>query len=195
MIGNTLTPAIQRVERIAGVRSRNDPFVVRLVQSLIDQRMVQSTMDPVDTEIRERDEQGILEIIVERERSLAGEVVELGVSLHLGHEERRGQRSHDRHSLQRLFDLERNLVAQELGMLHSAMVVDEIVGDSRADEVEDEAEDPVCGIECVSRHCQNARKRMRYTHHIMRNRLKNWRPTNSLGQRESRAHLEGAMSI
>lgn len=143
MVGNTLTPAIQRVECIAGVRSRNDPFVVRLVQSLIDQRMVQSTMNPVDTEIRERDEEGILEVIVERERGLAGEIVELGVSLHLGHEERRGQRSHDGHSLQGLFDLEGDLIAQELGMLHSAMVVDEIVGESRAEEVEDEAEDPV----------------------------------------------------
>ena len=194
MVGNTLTPAIQWVERIAGVRSRNDPFVVRLVQSLIDERMVQSTMDPVDTEIRERDEQRILEVIVERERGLAGEIVELGVSLDLGHEERRGQGSHDGHSLQRLFDLEGDLIAQELGMLHSAMVVDEVVGESRAEEVEEEAEDPVYRIEWVSQHCQNARERMRYTHHIMRNRLKNWRPTNSLGQRERRAHLEGAMS-
>lgn len=142
MVGNTLAPAIQRVERIAGVRSRNDPFVVRLVQALIDERMVQSTMDPVDTEIRERDEQRILEVIVERERGFAGEIVEHGISLHLGHEERRGQRSHDGHSLQGLFDLEGDLIAQELGMLHSAMIIDEIVGESRAEEVEDEAENP-----------------------------------------------------
>ena len=42
---------------MAGERSRHDPFVVRLVQSLVNAGVVQTTMNPVDEEVGEEEEE------------------------------------------------------------------------------------------------------------------------------------------
>ena len=52
-------------------------------------------MDPVDEEIREQDEEGKLEDVVEREGGIGRSVVELRVSPHFGDEERHRQDGHD----------------------------------------------------------------------------------------------------
>ena len=135
MVGDTLRPSVNGVERIAGVRRGNDPFVMGLVKPLVDERIVQRTMNPVDAKVRKRDKQRILDPIVEGERSFAGEIVEFRPSLSFGHKKRRCQSRHDRHGMQRLFDLQRNLIAQELGMLHGTVVIDEIIGNGSTEEV------------------------------------------------------------
>ena len=43
----------------------HDPFVMSLMQSLVDQWMVQASMNPVDTEVREEDKEGELQQVVE----------------------------------------------------------------------------------------------------------------------------------
>lgn len=135
MVGYTLRPSVKRVKRITGVRRGNDPFVMRLVESLVDERIVQRTMNPVDAKVRKRDKQRILDPIVKGERRLAREIVEFRPSLSLGHEKRRCQCRHDRHGMQRLTDLHRNLIAQEFGMLHGTVVIDKVIGNGSAEEV------------------------------------------------------------
>lgn len=56
MVRHTLRPAIQWVESMACVRCRHDPFVMWLMQSLVHQRMVQPSVNPVDEEIRKQNE-------------------------------------------------------------------------------------------------------------------------------------------
>lgn len=68
MVGHTLRPTVHRVESMRREGTRHDPLMVRLVQGLVDQRVVQATMDPVDTEIGERDEQRELNEAVAPER-------------------------------------------------------------------------------------------------------------------------------
>lgn len=64
MVRQTLRITIERVERVAGVGCGHNPLVVRLVETLVDQRMMKSTMNQVDETIRERDEQRELEVVV-----------------------------------------------------------------------------------------------------------------------------------
>lgn len=137
MVRNALSPAIQRVERITSVRRGYDPFVMRLVESLVDHRVVQSTVNPVDAKVRKRDKQRILDVVVERIRGLCREIVELGESLRFGHEEWSCQGGHDGHCAQCLPNLHRDLIAQELGVLHRSMVIYEVVGDSCAEEIKE----------------------------------------------------------
>jgi len=57
VVRDALTKPINRVERVGSVRRRHDPFVVRLVQVLVNQGMVQPAVDPVDEQVREQDEE------------------------------------------------------------------------------------------------------------------------------------------
>lgn len=67
MIRYTLREPVHRVERMACIRRGHDPFVMGLVQGLIYPRMVQSSVDPVNAQVSEADEQRKLEVVVERE--------------------------------------------------------------------------------------------------------------------------------
>lgn len=49
------------MESVRGERRGHDPLVVRLVQLLVEHRVVQGTVDPVDEEVGEADEEGELE--------------------------------------------------------------------------------------------------------------------------------------
>lgn len=93
-------------------------------------------MDPVDAEVGKCHEQRELEHIVQRERGFGRRVVEFRPAAHLADEERRGQDGHDRHGLQGLSDLHTELVAQKLRVVHCSFVEDVMVGQGRADEVE-----------------------------------------------------------
>ena len=61
----TLRKPIQRVEGVASVWCWHDPFVVRFVQLPVNHRMMQTPVDPVDAEIREKYEQWELNKVVE----------------------------------------------------------------------------------------------------------------------------------
>jgi len=149
VVRQALAEPVERVERVARVRRGHDPPVVRLVQVPVDARVVQAAMDPVDAEVGEGDEQRALQIRVPPPPSRTGglvapgRVVQPGVAAHLGDEDGRGERGHDGQRGQRLPDLLADLVAQELGVLHLGLVEDEEERGSGADEVEEDAEDPV----------------------------------------------------
>lgn len=76
VIGYGLRKAVKRVEGVRGIRCRHDPFVVWFVQCLVDARVMQAAVDPVDETIREQDEERKLEQIVPGERSIGWLVVE-----------------------------------------------------------------------------------------------------------------------
>ena len=97
VVRHTLRPAIQRVECMRCEGTRHDPLVVRFVQSLIDQGMVQSSVDPVNAEIGERDEQRELKETVESERLLLECIVQFGVTTDLCNQERGSQKRHNGH--------------------------------------------------------------------------------------------------
>lgn len=128
MVGEALAESVHGVESVAGKRRRHDPFVVGLVQVLVDPGVMQPAVDEVDAAVGERDEERVLQVCVERKGALLGEIVELGVPAHFGDEAQRGQNGHAGHGMHGLFDLQADLVAEEFGVLHGALVVYEIEG-------------------------------------------------------------------
>ena len=97
VVRHTLRPAIKRVERMRCKGTRHDPLVVRLVQSLIDQGVVQASVNPVNAEIGERDEQRELNEAVKPERLLVECIVQFGVTTDLCDQERGSQKRHNGH--------------------------------------------------------------------------------------------------
>lgn len=127
VVGDGLSKSIKRVEGMRGKRRGHDPFVVRLVQALVDERVMQPAVDPVDAEVGEHDEEGELQPVVEGEGRVFGGVVELAVAAHLGEHQRHGAERHEGHGDHGLFHLEDDLVAKVLGMLESLLVEDQVV--------------------------------------------------------------------
>ena len=64
MVGKALSETIQGVESVGSKWSWRYPLVMRLMQVLVDQWVVQVSVDPVDAVVREADEQGILQDVV-----------------------------------------------------------------------------------------------------------------------------------
>lgn len=142
VVGNGLGKAVDRVEGVAGKGRGHDPFVVRFVQRLVDGRVVQAAVNPVDEEVGEDDEERELQEIVPQAGAVGGDVVELAVAADLEQEERRRQQGDEGHGLVGVDNLEPDLVLEELGVAHDALVEDEKEGHGGKDEVDDDAEDP-----------------------------------------------------
>ena len=142
MIGHTLQVTVQGMEGMARVRCRHDPFVMRLVELLVQCRVMQAPVDPVDAEIGEDEEERELQVVVQVEGFVRRGVVEFTVAAHFGEEERDGEDGHDRQSDQSLSDLEADLVLQVFGVREGGVIEDEEVRERGADEVNNEAEDP-----------------------------------------------------
>ena len=64
MVRCRLNEAVEGVEGVAGVRAGHDPFVVTLVQVLVDQGGVQPPVCPVNAEVGEHDEEEYLSVVV-----------------------------------------------------------------------------------------------------------------------------------
>ena len=64
MVGYTLSEAIHGMEGVAGVWSRHNPLVMRLMQRLVKFGMVQAPVNPVDAQIGEGNKQGELKEVV-----------------------------------------------------------------------------------------------------------------------------------
>src|SRR5437879_6062436 len=56
VVRNGLCKPIKGMKSMTRIRSRYDPFMVWLMQYLIDHRMMQSSMNPINPEIREKQE-------------------------------------------------------------------------------------------------------------------------------------------
>ena len=65
VIWYTLRKSIHGVEGVASIRGWHDPFVMRFVQRPVHHGMMQSSVDPVDAQIRETNEQWKLKKVVE----------------------------------------------------------------------------------------------------------------------------------
>lgn len=91
---------IERVKGMARVGCRHDPLMVRLVQVLIDPRMMQTAVDPVDAEVGEAEEKRELENVVPHARTVGGGIVHLAVSADFSEEEGDCEDGHDGEGLQ-----------------------------------------------------------------------------------------------
>src|ERR1700742_1758948 len=68
VVRRRLCESVEWVESMRCEWRRNNPFVMRLVQGLVHQRMMQAAVDPVDAEVGEEDEEWELEHVVPRKR-------------------------------------------------------------------------------------------------------------------------------
>ena len=133
------------------VGRRHDPLVVRLVQALVQERMVKASMDPIYAEICEHQEDRKLDPVPStsepaekwvREAWISRSVVDEAVTADFGDEEGHCEDGHDRYALACLPYLERHLILEVLRVLEGFLVEYEHVGESRAGEVDYEAEEP-----------------------------------------------------
>lgn len=143
VVGEGLGEAVERVEGVGGVRGGHDPLVVRLVQVSVDQRVVQPAVNPVDAEVGEENEEGILEPVVGGEGGLVGAVVELGVAADLEKHHEHGQDGHGGHGDHGLLDLKFDLVAEVFRVFECLLVEDEDVRQRRQEKVEEDSEHPI----------------------------------------------------
>ena len=143
VVWETLGPAVDGMEGMRGVRRRHDPLVVRLVQAFVDQGMMQATVDPVDEEIGEHEEERELENVVKREGRIVQRVVHLSVAHDFHEEEGRSEGGQSGHRLHGLLNLHAHLVLEVLRVVEGGFVEDIVVGESGEAEVDEEAEDPI----------------------------------------------------
>ena len=130
MIGKRLQEPINWMESHSGIRSRHDPFMMRLVQVLIYARMMQATMNEVYAEVGEEQEERELSEVVPPPGSLSSGVVEFGITTHFEEEERGGEEGDEWHCRYSLVDFLSDLVFEELGVFERGLVEDEDVGES-----------------------------------------------------------------
>ncbi len=110
---------------------------MRLVKSLVDHRVMQATMDPVDAEIGEENEEGELNDVVPRKRCFRRQIVQLGVTTYLSQHARCGEEGHERHGFVCLCDLHADLVLEVFWVLRRSLIKDEDIRESGAEEVKD----------------------------------------------------------
>lgn len=143
VVRETLGVTVGRVEGVRGKRGGHDPLVVRLVDVLVHPGMMQATVDPVDAQVREEDEERNLEVVVPASRAFVCRVVELGVAADLGEEPRDGEDGHDGEGDVGLLHLELDLVFEVARVVEGGLVEDEEVGSTGEDVVHEDAEEPV----------------------------------------------------
>ena len=101
MVRKRLRVTVQRVECVGCERRGHDPLVVRLVKSLVDSFVVETTVNPVDAEIGKGNEEGELEQDVPATavpgRAFGEGVVYQGIAADLSDEPRRSENCNDRH--------------------------------------------------------------------------------------------------
>lgn len=177
MVRNTLRPTIQGVEGMRREGARHNPLVMGLVEGLVNQRVVQAAVNPVDAEIGEGDKKRKLEDAIVRERLFVDGVVQLGVSPNLGDQEGSGQKRHDRHRSHGLRNLHGDLIFEELWMLDCRLVPDEDVGEGCGNKVNDNAEDPILKENRVISKPAFGQDGVKddFAYQTIRKKLRNWR--------------------
>lgn len=157
--------------------ARHNPLVMGLVEGLVDQRVVQAAVNPVDAEIGEGDKKRKLEDAIVRERLFVDGVVQLGVSPNLGDQEGSGQKRHDRHRSHGLRNLHGDLIFEELWMLDCRLVPDEDVGEGCGNKVNDNAEDPILKENRVISKPAFGQDGVKddFAYQTIRKKLRNWR--------------------
>ena len=137
VVWNALGEAVEGVECVRGVGRGHDPFVVGFVEGFVEAGMVEATVDPVDEEVGEADEERELEVVVEGEGCVRRCVVEVSVAADFKEEKGSGEDGHDGHGDHGLSNFEGDLVLEVFGVGDGGVIEDEYVGEGGAYEVED----------------------------------------------------------
>jgi hypothetical protein len=177
MVRQTLGIAIHGVEGVRGKGRGHDPLVVGLVQRLVNALVVESTVNPVDTEIGEEEEEGKLGPVVPGTGALLCGIVELRVAADFSQEPGRSEDGHDREGDVGLLHLETDLVFEVSGMVEGTLVEDEVVGQRGENVVYNDTKQPVCG-ELANGGITGSKTG---AHHVMRYRETSWRRQSSRG--------------
>lgn len=127
VVWHRLRKAVEWMEGMRREWSRHDPLVVWLVEMLVDARMMESSVDPVDEEVGEQQEHWELDDVVPPARTLLGGVVDLAVTSNLKPKCGSCQNGHTGQRLQRLPYFHANLVLQILRMFEGLVIEDEVV--------------------------------------------------------------------
>jgi len=196
VVGHALAVAVERVEGVTGERRRHDPFVVRLVQTLVEDRVVQGAVDPVDAEVCEEDEERELQPVVAaaevfEERvgeSRSGDVViDEAVAADFGDEPGGGEDGHDGDGAEGLLDFEAHLVFEVFGMLEGGFVENEDIAEGCEGAVDEEAKKPVVLLLVRALVFYS----LEATYHVMRYKLTNCLYILSLSHRLMNAYSLG----
>lgn len=94
VVWNRLRKSIKRMECMRCIRRRHNPLVMWFMQRLVNQRMMQASMDQVNPEIGKEQEYGELSVVVPCSGALLSGIVEFGVSARFGEEEGDGEDGH-----------------------------------------------------------------------------------------------------
>lgn len=100
-----------------------------LVESLVDERVVKTSMDEVDAEVGEYEEERKLEVVVVWIRFVHKAIVEFRVTTDFGEEEGDSEDGYPRHGSYGLSDFHADLVLEEFGVLENCFVEDQNVGE------------------------------------------------------------------
>ena len=122
--------------------------MVRLVQGLVHKRMMQASVNPVDAEVGEEDEERKLDHVVPGEGGLGWQVVQFRITTHFGKHAHGSQKRHQWHGPVRLADLQPDLVLEILGVVFGRLVENEVIGQSSAQEVQNQSKEPVLQSAC-----------------------------------------------
>jgi len=92
------------------------------MQLLVYQRVVQASVNEVNKEVGEDNEEWELEPVVPNSGAIGGEIIQLGVAKNFEQEERGGHNGNPGHSTDSLFDFHSDLVLEEFGMLKCCFI-------------------------------------------------------------------------
>lgn len=95
---------------------------------LVDQRVVEATVDEIDEGVGEHEEEGELKPVVVWIWFVGKSIVEFGVAPDFREEEGSREESNPWHSVHSLADLHLYLVLEEFGVLEGCFIEDENVG-------------------------------------------------------------------
>lgn len=99
VVGERLREPIDGVEGMRGEGGRHDPLVVRLVQVLVDQGVMQAAVDQVDQGVGEDEEARELQELIPHAGAFGRRIVQLRISANLEEPEDGGEQSHAREGL------------------------------------------------------------------------------------------------
>lgn len=94
MVGHRLRKSVEWMEGVTGVRGWDNPFVVRLMKSFVDKWVMQASVNPIDSKVREQYKQGYLKDIIPKPRTLGRRFVHFAVATDFEKEEESRQQSH-----------------------------------------------------------------------------------------------------
>lgn len=151
VVRHALAVTVERVECVGSVWRWHNPLVVWLVEALVDEWVVQASVDPVDAKVGKHDEHWELYEVVPSahpvqqrmvEPRIRSIVIDERVAPYFRHEERHCEDGHDGDRFERLSNLHGHLIFEVFRVLEGRLVENEYIAQRRTREVYHQAEDP-----------------------------------------------------